>query len=273
MLSQYRNIERLLGDTDDWTAPGTHCEILLRDLLRQFLPGYYRADKGFIYGRLAFGEESKHCPEIDVLIHDAQNFRPVFQLEDFVIVQAKATHGAIQVKRRMDTEQLREGIDNAVEAREHFAWLCLGSPRSPSTRFFSAVLFFDEKSPRRDGRASGTYRNVITEKFADPERRPYAPDIIGSLQGYIFRRDGDDSSRLRYVGFPAVYEGRNIAVQVVLTAMNAAIGQAGGELPFPGLRLPQEVVEVIELVEPTPAPPAGPVSPPEQPSTEEEPTS
>lgn len=34
MLSQYQNIERLLGPTDDWTAPGTHCEVLLRDFLR-----------------------------------------------------------------------------------------------------------------------------------------------------------------------------------------------------------------------------------------------
>jgi hypothetical protein len=31
ILAQYRNINQLLGETNDWTAPGTHCEVLIRD--------------------------------------------------------------------------------------------------------------------------------------------------------------------------------------------------------------------------------------------------
>src|SRR5262249_25465500 len=91
MLAQYRNIEHLLGLTNDWTVPGTHCEVLLRDLLRTYLPSYYKTDKGFMYGRRPAGNDSQHCPEIDILVHDNHRFRPIFQLEDFVIAQAEAT--------------------------------------------------------------------------------------------------------------------------------------------------------------------------------------
>ena len=114
MLAQYQNIERLLGPTDDWTAPGTYCEILLRDLLRAYLPSYYRVDKGFIYGRRPVGNDTTHCPEIDILVHDNHGFRPILQIEDFVIVQGKATHAAIQVKRRMNNRQLSEAIENVT---------------------------------------------------------------------------------------------------------------------------------------------------------------
>jgi len=51
MLSQYKNINLLLGHTHDWQHPGELCEILLRDFLRRFLPTVYSVDKGFIYGR------------------------------------------------------------------------------------------------------------------------------------------------------------------------------------------------------------------------------
>jgi hypothetical protein len=51
MLSQYENIERLLGKTSDYTAPGTYCETLLRDFLRRYLLRGHVADKGFIFGR------------------------------------------------------------------------------------------------------------------------------------------------------------------------------------------------------------------------------
>jgi hypothetical protein len=99
MLSQYENINRLLGPTHDWTHPGDFCEILFRDFLRKFLPPSLSADKGFFYGRATIKGEDIHCPEIDILIHDTQQFRPLFRIGDFVIVQPQAVRGMIQVKR------------------------------------------------------------------------------------------------------------------------------------------------------------------------------
>src|SRR4051794_26056421 len=75
MLSQYQNIERLLGPTNDWTAPGTYCEILLRDCLKAHLPSYYGVGKVFIYGRRQVGDSTRHSPEIDILIHNNHRLR------------------------------------------------------------------------------------------------------------------------------------------------------------------------------------------------------
>ena len=72
MLAQYENINRLLGPTTDWTGPGTHCEALLRDLLRRFLLKDAAVDKGFIFGRCDHNGIERHSPEIDILIHDVK---------------------------------------------------------------------------------------------------------------------------------------------------------------------------------------------------------
>ena len=37
LIAQYEHINHLLGQTTDWTHPGTHCEVLLRDFLRRHL--------------------------------------------------------------------------------------------------------------------------------------------------------------------------------------------------------------------------------------------
>jgi hypothetical protein len=230
MLAQYQNIGHLLGQTSDYTGPGTHCEILLRDFLRRYLPSNFRADKGFIYGRRASETASCHCPEIDILIHDNHNFRPILQIEDFVITQAKATYGAIQVKRRMDTTKLKEGLANVAEAKAHFLKCHLSTRNSLS--FFSAVVFFDEESARKDGRPSETYENRIRDRFTDPEEWELAPDIVGSLQGHIFYRLKYGDDKLQYVWCPATCDGQNVAVQVLLWKMSQKLSQADCHLPF-----------------------------------------
>lgn len=84
MLTQFENINHLLGPTRDWTHPGDFCEILLRDFLRRFLPPNLNVDKGYIYGRATVGGKDSHCPEIDILIHDAHRYPPLFRMNDLV---------------------------------------------------------------------------------------------------------------------------------------------------------------------------------------------
>ena len=64
LLAQYENINQLLGPTDDYTAPGTLCEILVRDFLRRNLSTMYSVDKGFIFGRRKKEDVEVHSPEI-----------------------------------------------------------------------------------------------------------------------------------------------------------------------------------------------------------------
>jgi hypothetical protein len=153
LLSQYKNITQLLGQTDDWTWPGTHCEILLRTFLRRNLPSFYGVDKGYIYGRRDVADGTEHCPEIDILIHDKQHLRPILQLDDFVIVQAKAAKGIIQVKRTMDTDKLKKGLENIRDAKAHWS----AHMHLPSQCVFSAIVFFDER-PRSSPEPSVNYK-------------------------------------------------------------------------------------------------------------------
>jgi hypothetical protein len=222
MLEQYDNITDLLGETSDFTAPGTHCEVLLRNFLRGYLTGGLRADKGFILGRRPSGGTTEHCPEIDIVIHDDFNHRPVFRLEDFVIVKGVAAKGAIQVKRCMRTNLLADGIDNVVSAKEHFRHTG-GREECGRSHLFSAVLFFEEQGgPRKDGRPKETYANCLREKLAKPALWPLAPDVVGSLKGHIFFRT-NNAEWLQYYGIPAVYGDQNISLQVLMAKMSEVV--------------------------------------------------
>lgn len=248
MLAQYQNIERLLGPTDDWTAPGTYCETLLRDFLRAHLPSTYSVSKGFIYGRRQVGTTNQHCPEIDILVHDTHDFRPLLQLDDFVIVQALAARAAIQVKRRMDTDPLRKALDNVIDAKEH--WASQGHNHS-TRRFASAIVFFDERNPG-DGKPSPTYRNCIVERLADRRAWEFAPDFIGSLQHHFYRRSSYNINHLDYAGYPACVNGKNIAVHFLLWIITHIVSEHGTQPP---MAVPQMMnaclVDSIEITDPT----------------------
>lgn len=251
MLSQYQNIERLLGPTNDWTAPGTHCEVLLRDFLRSHLPSYYRVDKGFVYERRPVGNDTAHCPEIDLLVHNNHDYRPIIQIEDFVIVQGKAAHAAIQVKRRMNKRQLTEALENVRDARVHVGWACRDVSRNPF-KFFSGVVFFDKGKPRNRLKPSKTYRNCIEELFSDPSTWEFAPEFIGSLQHHFYRRSSNNINQLNYAGYPAFVNGQNIAVQFLLWTITHIISRYGTQPPMtvPPM-MTEHKVDDIEIAAPT----------------------
>jgi hypothetical protein len=232
LLAQYENINQLLGPTDDWTAPGTHCEVLLRGFLRRYLPAPFRVDKGFIYGRRDEGGKTRHCPEIDILVHDVQHFRPILQIDDFVIVPAASVQGLVQVKRMMTSSQLVDGLKNVVEGKLHFRQLCEGKTPRSVFELFSAVVFFDEDHTRKDGKPSETYNNRLEEVLQETEDWLCAPDFVGSLKHhcYYLLRSGPDY--LHYVGCPAFYNQHNIALQILLWALSRKITRTDCRLPF-----------------------------------------
>ena len=150
MLAQYQQIEQLLGDTYDWTHPGNLCESLLREFLRDSLPGKLSVDKGFVYGRTQ--KEDRHCPEIDILIHNSHEYSPLFRSGDFVLVEPEAVIGVIQVKRSFQGDPLKKGIEQTVAAKKFLLDVKLESrnPKRPPPNqsdlneigVFSAVLSF-----------------------------------------------------------------------------------------------------------------------------------
>lgn len=232
MLSQYKNIVHLLGPTDDWTAPGTHCEVLLRDFLRRNLPSTFSVDKGFIYGRREVEGVSKHCPEIDILIHDTSLYRPAFRLEDFVIVQPEAVRGIIQVKRTLTSGQLKSAVENIVEAKR-FVRDCKTQASVPLEEVFSAAVFFEDDIfvPKKKT-VSETYKNQIVSHFSEFKDGYTMPNYVGSLMHNSLFFSGLNRQRMSYGIFHSVHNGKNAGLQGMLVHLSRAILSFGMQPRF-----------------------------------------
>ncbi|QDT95265.1 DUF6602 domain-containing protein [Gimesia aquarii] len=223
MLAQYENIVHLLGPTDDWTAPGTHCEVLLRDFLRRNLPSTFSVDKGFIYGRREVKGASKHCPEIDILIHDTSYYRPAFRLEDFVIVQPEAVRGIIQVKRTLTSKQLKSAIENVVEAKR-FVRECATQMSVPLDKVFSAAVFFEDNIPEPVNKTiSETYENQIVPHFSEFKDGNTMPNYVGSLKHNSLFFSGLNRQRMSYGIYHSVHNGKNAGLQGMLVSLSRTI--------------------------------------------------
>jgi hypothetical protein len=194
MLSQYENINHLLGNTHYWQHPGELCEVLLRDFLRRMLPKTYSVDKGFIYGRTTIDKIIQHSPEIDILIHDTQHYSPLFRMDNFVIIQPGAVRALIQVKRTLNAKELDSGIENVVYGKLHWVNLMLQANKSVFKQpyhVFSAVIGFDEdettpKSGEPYRRRLRHWHELVATRYDRPGEAISLlalPEFIGSLKG------------------------------------------------------------------------------------------
>jgi len=245
MLAQYENIVHLLGSTHDWTAPGTHCEVLLRDFLRRNLPSTFSVDKGFIYGRREVDGVSKHCPEIDILIHDTSHYRPAFRLEDFVIVQPEAVRGVIQVKRTLTAGQLTNAVKNVVEAKR-FVRDCKTQPGVPLEEVFAAAVFFEDEIPvPKNKLVSDTYKNQIVSHFSEFKDGYTMPNYVGSLKHLSLFFHGVNGQRMAYGVYNSIHDGKNAGLQGFLVHLSRAI------LPFgmqPRFQFPKDYQNIDHFV-------------------------
>lgn len=241
MLAVYEDINRLLGKTNDWTHPGTHCEVLLRNFIRKQLLAGMSADKGFVYGRVSGKEPSGHGPEIDILIHNTQEYRPVFRLDDFVIVQPEAVIGMIQVKRTLRTTPknvVRTGIRNIAHAMQHLIDVQQQSrtarygdkmPLHPTiTNFqgpavFTALVGFDCEIPKNPGEEIKT---ALLEQYEESQTWEYPtaeldtgvvtlPDFVGSLKGPCFITASAGLNQCEYLVYPPEHSDRNLSLQLL----------------------------------------------------------
>lgn len=247
MLAQYDNINQLLGPTNDWTHPGTLCEVLLRDFLRKYMLNGMSVDKGYFFGRIDRDGESVHCPEIDILIHDERRFRPLFRMGDFVIVQPEAVLAMIQVKRTLSKGPLDKGIAQVIGAKQHLLDVVLAlkldrTPKDPAwsdlPRVFTAVLAFEEKI---------TDQEIIRESLLTQYRRnrKYAyvasecdtgvyvlPHLIGSIRGACYSTAGRRIDQKMYWNLRAADTSKTVALQVLLSGLMDMFWEESDYMPF-----------------------------------------
>jgi hypothetical protein len=240
LLEQYENINHLLGPTRDWSHPGSHCEILLRDFLRQNLLRWMSVDKGYIYGRTQRGQNDSHCPEIDILIHDTQDYTPIFRMGDFVIVQPEAVLGIIQVKRTFSLvgkeNPLEVGLRQAVGARQHcFDMLIASKPSNVSEKItesdlihpvFSAVAAFEEsEGVSLEDALKNRYTIHLRERH-HPQARlttelslAMMPTFVGSLKGRCAYAMKKNNHKQLYRLYDSFVDKRNVCLQLLLFAV------------------------------------------------------
>jgi hypothetical protein len=186
-------------------------------------------DKGYVFGRSPSRSSESHSPEIDVLIHNTLLFRPVFRLEDFVIVQPESVLAVVQVKRTLKGGQLENAVQNVVSAKNHVVNL-LGM-RAPNTSFavrpwlYSAVIGFDDHDigEQRLQRCLNKVRNPYEGSASSSDRSFYIlPDFIGSLQGKFFLSSRSMTQR-QYRRYPSQLDGRNYCIQAMIASLTETI--------------------------------------------------
>ena len=267
ILSQYENINQLLGPTNDWTAPGTLCENLIRDFLRRHMLEEFGVDKGFVYGRVNRNGREYHGPEIDILIHDRHAFKPIYRLDDFVIVKPEAVRGIIQVKRafRQDpggnrSSALAKGIQQCVDANQHLLdvkqhsrieseqvmykneqWRVRKYPDLQELRgmpVFSAVVSFEDDIDME------MYRTHLQSTYEDNRLLKYdgceydtsllmLPDFVGSLKHIACVADKSGVESTDFFPFESTHESINVGLQLFLHKLvDALFWGPSGRPPF-----------------------------------------
>jgi hypothetical protein len=273
VLAQFNHINHLLGKTHDWLHPGAHCEILLRDFIRRNMLSWMRVDKGYIYGRTMRGTEDRHCPEIDILVHNVHDYRPIFRLEDFVIVDADAALAMIQVKRTLNFTKCRKGIANVAEAKSHIVKAMASRRRghvslSEVHYLFSAVVGYEDNL----GDAANVKESLV--ELLTNARRLYPtppvtpgnpmitmmPQFIGSLTGHFAIVDSSmGHERLRYYIYKSVHGDEakgepktNVALQALLSLLSNSVFHFGTAKP--PFRFPPDMKYIDGFdIEPPPA--------------------
>lgn len=296
ILAQYENINQLLGPTTDWTHPGTHCEILLRDYLRRHLFAGMSVDKGFVYGRVTREDKEYHGPEIDILIHDTISYRPVFRLEDFVIVQPEAVLGMIQVKRTFHAsghmQTLSRGVQQLVAARqhlldvvvqkrvlretEHFGGDAAQVKQYPTLnewrRVFSAVVAFEDET-KGD---IDTFKEILLEAYQESTKLRHPDDLhdsavyvlphfVGSIKlgGKAFYTHTDNISNRDYNYINSVVGEINVGLQILLWLLTDKVFDSRGAFPpfaFPKGAKPDGIIKIPDRPPPTAQPAQGPAA-------------
>lgn len=96
------------------TALGTENESILREFLKNHIPGHYSIGHGFVFKNE--DEISKQC---DVIIYDSNFFPPIFKRGDFVIVLPESVMTVIEVKEKLSKgKNLTLAIDNIKSVRK-----------------------------------------------------------------------------------------------------------------------------------------------------------
>jgi hypothetical protein len=89
---------------------GTHYEKILSDLVSEYLPSSVNVGTGFIYDSL----RETVSPQIDLLCYNDQSVSPIYQRDDFIIVQPEMVMAVCEVKKTLKCNDLKSLIKKTM---------------------------------------------------------------------------------------------------------------------------------------------------------------
>jgi hypothetical protein len=221
LLLRFRQVENLIGPHHHAPSEGNYCEDLVRAFLRSALPGRLSVDTGFVTAaiRADLGEECRVSPQLDVIIHDTMDYAPLVRSGEFVVVLPDAVTGVIQVKKRLNSKELKMGLESLAKTRQMLHL----TRRSRAHRAFSALFSFTaDKSLRPQKGLSGSYRNRLREVWRRFPASIAIPDAIVVADEHIIYRDdaggrmANQSVPFKVCRIPAQVQHMNVACQALL---------------------------------------------------------
>ena len=114
-LDSIKNRVRNLIGKNHWGEEGRYKEVILKNVLRRFLPKNLSVGTGFILGK-----GDKCSKQLDIIIYD--NTIPIlFSEGDFIVTTASNVKGIIEVKTRIDKKNnLEKAVKQLEDAIKNF---------------------------------------------------------------------------------------------------------------------------------------------------------
>lgn len=141
---------------------GNYREVILRDLIKQHLPGKFGIGTGFIQG---------FAKQLDIIIYDALNYAPSFKEGDLVVIKQEAVRGVIEVKTTLSSNSLFEALDM-------FHQISLPGYKSSVLPIFKGIYSFDSSYRSTSAIAKSMYDFYNKPYFEERLQKNFTRDIL-----------------------------------------------------------------------------------------------
>lgn len=149
---------RFLINDKNWGEEGRYKEIILKEILRSFLPERYGIGTGFV---ICNGD--KVTSQIDIIIYDkfkTNSNAEILKKGDFVIIESKSVVGLIEVKSSFDSNIFNKKNSDGKNAIEKI----LDNKKLINNKVFAGIFAFDKTNNIEtiSGKLKEIFKNTAT---------------------------------------------------------------------------------------------------------------
>jgi hypothetical protein len=236
LLSTYEQFERLVPHAEHAGAAhpgedGRYVEGLIRTYLKKYLPRSLHVSTGFILrpavktgvnGRERRGNSDQHSSQLDIIVHDADNYPSFQNFNDDVIVPPEGVVAILSVKKHLRAGDVKEECTALLNASRLCRCLTAGGEQCRGP--FLALISMGYEPAEELSRVSRKLWDEIKQAYG-VEPPPFFDDAVGFVgvfgKGSIFkaRPKGNPLVTAKYVWHDHSDGDTHLGLQFVLTGM------------------------------------------------------